>query len=277
MEHEARRWGNDFSRSLWGRTCVAFRWRFSASGRPHALPAKLVVSLTSYPPRFGTLAHTLRSLLRQTVKADHTILWIAHSDFSRLPKNVTDLQARGLEIRSTDDLRSYKKILPALDAFPGAFICTADDDIYYQPSWLEELVGGADPTGPIVPCHRAHEITFDPEGKFRPIKEWVLDTPHRGTGNALFPTSGAGVLYPPGILAHTAEDRDAISKVCPDADQIWLYWIGRRNNALYKTVGRRRELLTWYGSQTHALWRSNVLQGGDEEQLRKMVKRYGYP
>ncbi|MFD2814023.1 hypothetical protein ACFSYD_05000 [Paracoccus aerius] len=34
--------------------------RPDTSGRPHGLPGPLVVSLTSYPARFGTLALTLR-------------------------------------------------------------------------------------------------------------------------------------------------------------------------------------------------------------------------
>jgi len=42
--------------------------------RRHHLHAPLVVSLTSYPPRFGTLALTLHSPLRQTLKPDHLIL-----------------------------------------------------------------------------------------------------------------------------------------------------------------------------------------------------------
>lgn len=84
--------------------------RAQSGGRPHGLPATLILSLTSYPPRFGTLSLTLHSLLRQSVKADRTILWIAHIPL--LPKAVTVLQAAGLEIRATEDVRSYKKSSP---------------------------------------------------------------------------------------------------------------------------------------------------------------------
>ena len=169
---------------------VAWRWHLRSGGQPHRLPARLIVSLTSYPPRFGTLVHSLRSLLLQTVKADRTILWIAHRDLPLLPADVVGIQAAGLEIRATDDLRSYKKIIPALDAFPDAFICTADDDQYYRPSWLEELIAVARGDR-VVTCHRAHEITFDAHGVFNPYNQWVLDTRRRGTMRALFP-NGAG-------------------------------------------------------------------------------------
>ena len=38
------------------------RWRNRKQGKPHNLPAQLIVSLTSYPDRFETLPLTLKSL-----------------------------------------------------------------------------------------------------------------------------------------------------------------------------------------------------------------------
>jgi hypothetical protein len=256
---------------------VAWGWHLRSPGRPHRLPAALIVSLTSYPPRFRTLIHTLRSLLRQTVRADRTILWIAHRDLPLLPKNVVGLQAAGLEIRATDDLKSYKKIIPALDAFPDAFICTADDDQYYGRSWLEELIAEADAGNHIVTCHRAHEITFDSRGGFKPYDQWVLDTRQRGALSSLFPTGAGGILYPPGILVHTAEDRKTCLSLCPNGDDIWLYWMGRRNGANYRTTARWRRLIEWHGSQKEALWRYNMTQRANDEQIRNMAHRYGFP
>lgn len=263
----------------WNSVQVDYRWRFQSGGRPHRLSAPLIVSLTSYPARYSILSYTLRSLLRQTVKADRTILWVAHADVCSLPRDVTKLQSSGLEIRATHDLKSYKKIIPTLDAFPDAFICTADDDGYYWPTWLEELVDGADVPGRIVTCHRAHEITRDAQGAFKPYKQWVLETPIRGHQKSLFPTGCAGVVYPPGILAHKPEDRQAIFDLCLYGDDIWLYWIGRRNGANYKLASRRHDFITWPGSQAEGqgLWRYNFLQDGNDEQIRKMAERYGYP
>jgi len=269
----------EFVSSLGAQTCVAWRWHFKPAKRPHRLPAPLVVSLTSYPPRFGTLAHTLRGLLRQTVKADHTILWIAHSDFSLLPLNVTDLQSAGLEIRTTDDLKSYKKIIPALDAFPEAYICTADDDTYYWPTWLEELVKGLGTTDHTVICNRASDITFDQNGRYKPFNQWTwgIHIRQQRTSKALLPTGVAGVLYPPGILAHTPDDRAASLELCPRGDDIWLYWMGRKNGATYKTLGCTRDLIQWSSSQEHSLWKYNLVEGGNDLQIQKMGEKYGYP
>src|SRR5215472_9800242 len=148
--------------------------------RPHGLPGDLVVSLTSHPRRFRTLALTLRSLLQQTVQADHIVLWLTRADLRLLPKDVFDLRAAGLEIRVAEDLKSYTKMLPALQAFPDAFICTADDDTYYWPTWLEELVDAYDANDPAVTCHRAHGITVDRHGRPNPYKQWQRHVRPRG-------------------------------------------------------------------------------------------------
>jgi hypothetical protein len=268
-----------YLRAQWAKVLIACRSVSERRARPHGLPAQLIVSLTSYPPRFPTLPFTLRSLLQQTVRADHVILWIAYQDMPRLPKAVLRLQKAGLKIRATDDLKSYKKIIPALDAFPDAFICTADDEVYYWPSWLEELVRSASPHERVICCHRAHEITRTAQGAFASYRQWNYNTLFRGRSNNLFPTGAGGILYPPGALTHSQADRKAAPICCPHNDDIWLYWMGRRNGAAYQTVGqpRGRDLVTWDGSQECALAFYNVVQSGNDSQIEKIAALYGYP
>lgn len=244
--------------------------------RTHGLPGKLVVSLTSHPRRFRTLALTLRALLRQSTKADHTVLWLTPGDARLLPTDVLELQEAGLEIRTVEDLRSYMKILPALDAFPEAFICTADDDTYYWPTWLQELVEGYERDDPTVTCHRANGIVVDAQGRLKPYIQWRRHVRPRGKSMHLFPTGCMGVLYPPGALAHNADDRSAALERCPLADDVWLYWIGQRNGVHYKTVARRRSQITWPGSQRFSLWSYNA-NGGNDSQIRNIAEKYGYP
>lgn len=258
----------------WARLCVSSP--FKPRKRPHSLPGPLIVSLTSYPARYPTLALTLRSLLRQTVKPDRTILWIAHADYELLPRQVLNLQSSGLEIRRTDDTKSYKKILPALDAFPRAFICTADDDVYYWPTWLENLVDGAGEDCQAIRCHRAHEFALGPEESPCPYCSWTANVERRGESESCFPTGVGGILYPPGILRHEAVDREAAFSLCPSADDVWLFWIARRNGAHYKIVGRHRIFVTWRGSQQQSLWQRNS-DGQNDIQIRNMIARYGFP
>ena len=104
---------------------------------------ELIVSLTSYPDRIPYIHKTINTLLNQTLKPDRLILWLADSQFPNkeedLPQNLLKLIDLGLEIRWCEDLRSYKKLIPALKEFPNDIIVTADDDLYYTPDWLESL------------------------------------------------------------------------------------------------------------------------------------------
>ena len=91
-------------------------YQIPGSQRPHNLLGELIVSLTSYPRRFPILKFTIRSLLNQTVRPDRVILWLAEDDVTYLPSAVRRLA--GLEVRTCPDLRSFKKLIPALEQFP---------------------------------------------------------------------------------------------------------------------------------------------------------------
>ena len=58
----------------------------------------IIVSLTSYPKRIGTVWLTIETLLRQSVKPDEIILWLAQEQFKSidvLPRELIELQKCG--------------------------------------------------------------------------------------------------------------------------------------------------------------------------------------
>ena len=240
------------------------RLRRPLLGRPHGLSGELIVSLTSYPARFGTLHLTLACLLDQSAKADRTILWIAHHDMGQLPADVRRLERRGLEIRACDDLRSYKKLIPTLEAFPDAFIATADDDIYYPHHWLEQLADAVEEG--VIPCHRAHRIKRALDGSIAPYSDWEIDvqdaSARRPSGDILA-TSGAGALYSPRSLSPITTNRSQFQRLCPSGDDLWLFWCARLAGTLAKKVGGKLRLVTWPNTQTSALWAPNEAGGND--------------
>ena len=244
---------------------------------PHSLPGELILSLTSYGPRFKSLQPTLECLLCQSVKADRVILWVAHEDLALLPKTVVALTARGLEIRETSDTGPYKKIIPALREFPAAFIVTADDDLYYSPDWLKELVESWDGDRKQIVCHRAHFIRVNEKGALLPYNEWKQCVKKPKTSPILFPTGGAGVLYPPESLAREALDESLFMGLAPRADDLWLYWMGRRAGAHYKLARRMHGILTWPGTQKTALRDENQGQNGNDIKIANLIRHYGCP
>ncbi|TVP59961.1 MAG: hypothetical protein EA351_01060 [Gemmatimonadales bacterium] len=125
------------------------------------------------------------------------------------------------------DLRSYKNLPPALRKEPDAWHVTADDDIYYRPDWLRTLVEGFRGETCEVLSGRAHLVTLEADGSLRPCRKWHPNTEVRGPDPRLFPTSGAGVLFPPGSLDPRAVDAERAMEFAPRADDLWWCWMAR--------------------------------------------------
>jgi hypothetical protein len=255
---------------------VNARWAMKQAARRHTLPGRLIVSVTSHPLRFPTLHWTLKCLLSQSVAADEIILWIARGDETRLTDKILTLQDDGLTIKSCDDLGPYTKIVPALVQYPEAHIVTADDDTYYGPAWLEQLIAH-DRSGCEILCHRAHRIRTGSNGMPLPYQEWEYETRCREPCPSIFPTGCGGVLYPPGALHRDVVNSAVFQEVCPSADDVWLYWMMRRNGVVARRIGSTRLLPTWRGTQRIALWRTNLVARGNDKSIKAMIERFGLP
>lgn len=245
--------------------------------RPHGLPWPVVVSLTSYPRRFGTLAPTLRSLLLQTVRADATVLWLGEGQAERLPPEVLALRSLGLTVAETRDLRSFTKIIPALAAHPEAAIVTADDDVHYHATWLEELAGAAgDPRH--ISCQRAHRVGLSATGGVAPYDLWPKNVAGPAEGPLVFPTGVKGVLYPPGSLHEDVARADLFLDLCPTADDLWLWWMHRLAGRRARKLGPPVRVLEWPGSQGQSLRQANHGQSaGNDRAVAALLGRYGLP
>jgi hypothetical protein len=242
---------------------------------PHQLAAPLIVSFTSYPPRFATLALTAKCLLSQSVRPDHVVLWIAEGDLPDLPLDVRRLASSDLCIRTCPDYGPFKKLVPTLQTWPGAFVATADDDVSYPRTWLAELLDGYRRHPHSIPCHRAHTITLTRDGLPRAYRHWRFDSRRRSASPLTFPTGVGGVLYPPQSLHAEVTEVSTFSRLCPRADDAWVYWMGRRAGQTFRRVGARR-FVPWPGSQDAALQNENAACGNDR-QIANLIHHFGFP
>lgn len=241
----------------------------------HSLPGRLVITVTSYAARFPTLDLTLRRLLHQTVTADEVVLWLSAADEARLPERVRALTERGLTIKVTEDIRSYKKIIPALREYADCYLLTVDDDQIYPLDTVAPLVE-AYRTDSEVLCRRAHAVLTDAEGRIRPYAQWRHEIEAGEAGEHVFPTGCGGTLFPPGVLAPEVLDEEAFLALAPEADDIWLYWMMRRAGHTARVVGTTWLNETWPGSQTTSLMDVNW-KGGNDRQIAALTERFGVP
>ncbi len=243
-------------------------------GPRHHVDGEVIVSLTSYPPRFPTLHLTLRTLLNQSVSPDRVILWIAHLDLAHLPPKVLALQKQGVEIRPCADMRSFKKIVPAVEQFPDSYIVTADDDLYYSRDWLEILLSSAGPGTEDVVCRIVHRPTSDGEW-LRSFTAWplnVMDDDAHAPSSDLFCGSGAGALFPPGSLHPDLVRRNLFEQLTPDCDDSWITWMIHRNGTkIRRAKGPRRELRAWLRTVRGSLAASNLAADGEGIQMDRYI------
>lgn len=245
---------------------------------------RLIVSLTSYPPKIPTLHLALETLLRQSLKPDALILWLAEEEFpgreNDLPHDVLALRDRGLSIRWTTNTRSYKKLVPALREYPESVIVTADDDIFYPPEWLERLYAGyrAQDRKTMVYAHRAHRITLDESGTICPYRLWshsVYNAPGESFFN--FATTGGGALFPPGALHPDVCDESLFLRLAPFADDIWFWAMALLNGTFIRVVEqfiapiKAVPLVKEVAAAT--LYEYNR-QGGNDEQFANVMRHY---
>lgn len=235
---------------------------------------KIIISLTSYPKRISTIWLTIETLLRQSVKPDEVILWLAESQFeglSSLPKELLCMQQRGLTIRFCDDLRSHKKYFYVMQEHPDDLVVLADDDMFYPYDTVRKLLRMHEKYPNDVCTITAQVMSPDftslPSGWRTPKLSERFEH-----SNTIQIFSGSGSLYPPGALDRRVFDRLMIEKLCPYADDLWLTFMAYQNGTRITSLYPWRAFpVTIYGTGKESLYYVNADGGKNDEQWEGML------
>ena len=238
---------------------------------------KYIVSLTSFPARINDIWMSIETIMQQSVKPDEIILWLAEEQFptKELPESLSRLQSRGLTIKYCDDLRSHKKYFYAIQENPNDCIITLDDDLYYHKDVLKNIIDLYKQFPNEISTNRAHEIILI-NGKILAYRKWKHNSSniHHPT-NLLMQTGGAGTLYPPGSLHEKAFNKDLIKELCFHADDIWLKFMAFLNEKKVVTNAKYdKDYITVGKTQNEKLVTTNVIDGGNDIQLKKIVEYF---
>lgn len=99
---------------------------------------RIIVSLTSYKPRFGNLPTVLDTIFAQTLPPDKVVLNLAFDEL--LPDEVANyLDIHNVEIFRVPDTKVYKKLIPTLKRYPDDAIISIDDDWLYPPEMIKDF------------------------------------------------------------------------------------------------------------------------------------------
>lgn len=237
----------------------------------------VVVSLTSFPARIPLAWRTIESIFQQDAKPARVVLVLSSEEFPEkiLPPSIVSQCARGLEILWThENTRSYKKLLPTKEAFPGATIVTVDDDVIYEPWMLSVLIEASKASPNAVVGHRGRVIT-GAQGALEPYESWPM-ADQSSPRNRVLLTGVGGVLYPPHALATPKLlDYATAKELCPLADDIWFWACSRLANALPLCLGNQCWLSFDDAEATQSLYRLNGPGGMNDVQFEAVCERFG--
>lgn len=238
----------------------------------------IIVSLTTYGRRINDVCFTIESLMQQTMKANRIVLWLDDSfENKKLPNSLERQIDRGLEVRYTKDIKSYKKLIPALKEFPNDTIITVDDDVIYDFDFLEKFIKAHLEDSESIYAGRIHSMVLDGNGVLMPYMKWDWNRtsiPHRH-----FMTGVGGVLYPPHSLYKDVTREDIFMSLSPTADDVWFTAMAKLKGTDIKKIITRNPQGEDYISndavQDMALCNINV--GGDghnDSQIQAVFSRY---
>ena len=202
--------------------------------KPHEPKGKreegVILSFTSFPARIKEVWQVVESLKNQSVLPEKIILWLSKDQFptrGSIPESLWKEEDHLFEIRLVDgDIRSHKKYYYVMQEYPDKTFVTCDDDVYYHPDTLKNLVETSRLFPGCIIANTTRVITCDSSGEILPYNQWK--SVHRAfTYDNLIQIGVGGVLYPPGCLHELTLRKDLFFTLTPMADDIWLNCMAR--------------------------------------------------
>lgn len=239
---------------------------------------KIIVSMTSFPFRIATVHKAIASIFMQSKQPDKVVLYLSENQFPNkekdLPEVLLDFKHLGLEIKWCEgDLKSHKKYFYAMQEYPEDIIITVDDDLIYYSDMIEKLMKSYIFFPNAVSSVRTHLINYEQDGTVAAYSKWkkecddVIGKPSM----QLFPTSGAGTLFPPHCMDRHVFNEYAIKKHILNADDIWLKIMQLLANTPVVLVDKNRKLQYIEGTQAVALEYDNVFNNQNDVQLNNIL------
>lgn len=199
---------------------------------------KVIVSLTSFPAAIPYAKEAITSILAGNTLPDKVVLYLTFSQFedSKIPSELLTLAKNNplFEIRNyNEEIRSYRKLIPALKDFPDAIIVTIDDDVLYHKNMLRDLIDLHKQIPEAIIANRAKKIKLN-----TPYRQWRKYRWYHSLVKKLnfsyknIQTGVGGVLYPPNSLNQEMLNSKIFKEIAPTTDDIW-FWAAAVANGTY--------------------------------------------
>lgn len=245
---------------------------------------EIVVSLTSYGKRVtDTLPYMLYSLLVQTQLPKKVVVFLDKDNWNerKLPKILKKIARIGIEFVYCEDLKSYKKLIPALKMFPNNPILIFDDDFYYNPNSIEWMTKAYEMSDKRTVIGTWGCIPEQKDGKYLPYNEWKDCKLGDGNSPISF-KSGYGTLFPPNVFDDEIMNDKVFMKLSPTADDIWFWIMMERQSVSRMYLGNYgygihvpiNRVAAYEIASDECLTVTNVINGQNNKQCADLLRYY---
>ena len=260
---------------------IARLWVGFAVPRAGPPTTEVVVALTTYPARAGQVHRTVKSILLQNA-CPIVVLYLAREEFPdeerSLSRRLSALVRRYPDRLSVRFLQgnalSYKKLIPALNDFPGRTIVTVDDDVIYTSEWMALLLRTAAEHPDTIVGTRGSWVSRRADGTLAPYRDWPT-APADEASHSVFLTGRGGILYPPHSLSLDVFDLQRAMKLAPRGDDIWFKACALKAGTRAVRTSTHRELPDSGADQKSALYRHNLYGDANDRAMELVFESLG--
>lgn len=230
---------------------------------------KIIISMTSWPPRYRTAHVAMQNIIGQAKKAKllnrvHPIMVLSEEEAcdATCRQEACDLIRRMEKLQveviyDRGNIRSHKKLIPVLEKYQDSAVLVVDDDNIQQEGWLQTFINdhNAHPTDIIYGQSNA---IISVENGF--IIERNMPNTHPGevTANAKPANGAAGTLYPPHTFTDIRFfDREMIMNLSPSSDETWQWAFAKISGSTYRCLRSHNYPYCFGANQKFALYKEN--------------------
>lgn len=243
---------------------------------------RIIISLTSFPEAIPYAVESIKSILQGSLLPDKIVLYLDSQKFpdNTIPQELEILRSENsiFEVRfDPSEIRSYKKLIPALKDFPNDIIVTIDDDIYYPKNLLRSLVRLHRLLPNAIIAHRVRRIQINkPYSKWRKYKWYDFIFRRHHFDYFAMQTGVGGVLYPPKSLDENMLDPALFMELAPTNDDIW-FWAAAVSKGTYVVpVPNGRNIVKEVGKPDNLALKAINLKSGDDRNREALDKILNY-
>ena len=234
---------------------------------------KIIVSMTSWPPRYKSAALAMKSIVQQcdegnlhdrvkfvlVLSEDECCATYARKDACEL---MDKMDALGVEvIIDKGNIRSHKKLIPTLEKYPDNPILVVDDDIQQEKCWLRTFISDSDKHPYEIIYGNATSRVKVTDGQIiedRGVVAHIMSKPGQQSIDLKPANGAAGTLYPIHTFTDASFfDRELFMRLSPTSDETWQWAFAVMAGRQYRCLSAHNIPNTLGADQQHALYSIN--------------------